>query len=150
MSIFEQFTKGQMDAQEMLNRNFAAVEAQLANKANVGTLEWHDLALTEGLKKYSTCQYCRTQEQIGIIQIAAETEEGADAIAAGTRIAVLPEGFRPHGRVPLPATFESRTSLVRAAGVLILHPNGDIVLGAAADTAVYAIYCSNVFNVPGK
>ncbi|WP_303791275.1 hypothetical protein, partial [Anaerotruncus colihominis] len=33
---FETFTKGMQDANEMLNRNFAATETQLSNKAALG------------------------------------------------------------------------------------------------------------------
>lgn len=144
MSIFEEFVKGQMDAQEMLNANFAAAEAELANKANKGALEWHDLPLAEGLKKYSACRYCRTQEQEVKVQISVETQEHGDVIAAGTSIATLPEGFRPNEQIHLPATFESRTSS-RAAGVLMFKTNGNILLAAAEGEAIYAIYCSGAF-----
>ena len=107
MSIFEQFTKGQMDAQEMLNRNFAAVEAQLANKANVGGLienpplqnGWEYSQVFASQKSFL---YRLDNIVIGEISVINPAD-----VSMYKNIMVIPAGFRPRNKTFLTATIHS-------------------------------------------
>ena len=56
---FETFTKGMQDANEVLNRNFAAVETQLSSKAGAEPPQKFELPLAEGWTKYQQPYYQR-------------------------------------------------------------------------------------------
>ncbi|MEY8359110.1 hypothetical protein AALA99_08825 [Anaerotruncus colihominis] len=92
---FETFTKGMQDANEVLNRNFAAVETQLSNKANVG-LERYGLPLMEG---YENCgMYLANGAAVTIILYCYKSDKSP--IEPNSTITVLPEGYRPATTMP--------------------------------------------------
>ena len=98
---FETFTKGMQDANEVLNRNFAAVETQLSSKAGAKQ-NWIELPINAGFNYSGTrAKYCK--DMLGFVHlIGYVTSESKTIISPDVSFATLPAGFYPSGTVYLP------------------------------------------------
>ena len=139
---FETFTKGMQDANEMLNRNFAAVETQLSSKAGAEPPQKFELPLAEGWTKYQQPYYQRNA--FGEVTIWGSVKKDS-AIAQGDVITTMPEGFRIPVSAELPAI--KLLEGAPAAAAVFVRSYGDIT---AATTSTGSAVLSFVITYAGQ
>ena len=131
---FETFTKGMQDANEVLNRNFAAAETQLSSKAEAEPPQKFELPLAEGWTKYQQPYYQRNA--FGEVTIWGSVKKDS-AIEKSDVIATLPKGFWP------PAPFEAPAMKfvdgAPTAVMVFVHGNGQISTSATTSTGSAAV-----------
>ena len=130
----ETFTKGMQDANEVLNRNFAAAETQLSSKAEAEPPQKFELPLAEGWTKYQQPYYQRNA--FGEVTIWGAVKKDS-AIEKSDVIATLPKGFWP------PAPFEAPAMKfvdgAPTAGMVFVHGNGQISTSSTTSTGSAAL-----------
>jgi len=75
-------------------------------------------------------EYCKTQDGIVHIHVSCEKSDNT-AIAGGSIILNLPEGFRPSASTPIPVVFTNAAITGTAAGYVNIYSNGVISLGSS-------------------
>lgn len=106
---FETFTKGMQDANEVLNRNFAAAETQLSSKADNGLLQEYNLqpVPTNWVTGWSTYY----KDDFGVVRVHTSLNyTGTDDISSSGQqlvLGVLPEGYRPRYTVEIGGYFRT-------------------------------------------
>jgi len=113
---------------------------------NIGAPVKYNLILTEKLVKYFDCYYTKNLFGEIVIVMSATLKSNEDPLQSGSRVATLPEGFRPATTIEVPCVVGALDLFDRKPGTIGIDTSGALTVFSGQMSNISHVFFSCIFS----